>query len=161
MIAALTIPISFFALIVALFSLAVSAEKFRLDLYNKRFEIYVRTVKFYQILIRSREKDERFSALQEDFIFACRESKFLFNPKSGVYDLLNKLNNASFKIIGLHDMPKGLPPDHVIANDKQIHEALMLWNSSMEALEDLMAPYLNYHYAYLPFALLSGMRKNT
>jgi len=39
--------ISFFALVVAGFSFFVASERFRLDIYNKRFDIYMRTVKFY------------------------------------------------------------------------------------------------------------------
>jgi hypothetical protein len=33
----------------------------------------------------------------------------------------------------------GLPPEEVISLNKQFHDAPMLWNSSMEHLEDLMA----------------------
>jgi hypothetical protein len=51
------------------------------------------------------------------------------------------------------DLPKGLPPETIIENQKKFSEALMLWNSSIEPLEALMAPYLNYHYASAPSAL--------
>jgi hypothetical protein len=161
MIAALTILISFLALLVALFSLFISEEKFRLDLYNKRFDIYVRTVKFYQALMKSKEAkdDPAFAPLQADFILACRESKFVFGPDSGIYDLLNRLNTASFKILGLHDMPKGLPPEQILQNQRELSDALMLWNTRIEPLEDLMAPYLNYHYASAPSALVDQVRK--
>jgi hypothetical protein len=79
--------ISLVALIVAIFSFFIASERFRLDLYNKRFEIYVRTVKFYQALITSErnDEDETFASLRKDFILATRESQFLFSPESGVY----------------------------------------------------------------------------
>ncbi|MFI4986514.1 MAG: hypothetical protein ACHQF3_03655 [Alphaproteobacteria bacterium] len=148
--------ISLVALVIAVLSFFIASERFRLDLYNKRFDIYVRTVKFYQILLKSREndEDETFAALRKDFILACRESKFLFDPESGVYDLLNRLNMASFEITGSRDMPKGLPAEQIIENQRRFAEAIKLWISSMEPLEDLMAPYLNYHYASAPAELI-------
>jgi hypothetical protein len=154
----MTTTISLLALVVALFSLFVSTEKFRLDLYNKRFDIYVRTVKFYQALMH--EEDGTFAALQADFVIASRESKFLFSPESGVYNLLNRLNSASFTIIGRRSLPKGLPPEEIVKIDKRFTDALDLWNSSMEPLEDLMAPYLNYHYAFPPSDLPGWMRRH-
>jgi hypothetical protein len=83
----------------------------------------------------------------------------VFGPDSGVYDLLNRLNTASFKILGLHDMPKGLPPEQILQNQRELSDALMLWNTRIEPLEDLMAPYLNYHYASAPSALVDQVRK--
>jgi hypothetical protein len=156
-----TIVFSFLAFLVAVFSLAVSTERFRLDLYNKRFDIYARTVKFYQALM-GKESDPsiEFTVRQTDFILACREAKFMFEPKSGVYDLLNRLNDASFKLIGFKHLPEGgLRPEDRINFYNQRAEALMLWNTQIEPLEDLMAPYLNYHYASLPSALVAWMRR--
>jgi hypothetical protein len=96
--------------------------------------------------------------LQQEFILASRESQFLFDPTSGVYDLLYRLNMASLKIIGSHDMPKGLPVEQILQNQTELSDALILWNSSMERLEGLMAPYLNYHYASTSSALIARMR---
>jgi hypothetical protein len=156
----MAILISFLAFVVALFSLTVSAEKFRLDLFSRRFDIYVRTVKFYQALMRDKETADEgtLTALQADFILAVRESQFLFAPESGVYDLLNRLSTASFKITGSRELPKGLSPEQVIENQKQFSDALVLWNSSIEPLEAKMAPYLNYHYVSTPSAPLAWIR---
>jgi len=153
--------ISLVALIVAAFSFFVASERFRLDLYNKRFDIYVRTVRFHQALMTSKrdDEDEAFAALRKDFILASRESQFLFSPESGIHDLLSRLNSDSFKITGQKDMPKELPPEQILANQKQFSEALMRWNSSMEPLEAMMAPYLNYHYASAPSALFGRFRQ--
>jgi hypothetical protein len=121
----------------------------------------MRTVKLYQALIKSKEanEDEIFGTLQADFILTSREAKFLFGPESGVYDLLSRLNIASFKITGLRDMPKGLPPEQIIQNQEEFSEALRLWNTSIEPLEDSMAPYLNYHYVSAQSALVGQVRK--
>jgi hypothetical protein len=151
--------ISVTAVIIAAFSLFVTSERFRLDLYNKRFEIYLRTVKFYQALMKSEEGDEdRFRALQTDFIIASREAQFLFGSDSGVYDLLSQLNKASFQITGLRKLPEGMSREDVTGFNKQFSDALALWNSSMEPLEARMAPYLSYHYASALSALLGQGR---
>jgi hypothetical protein len=152
--------ISLASLIVAGFAFVVASERFRLDLYNKRFDIYMRTVRFYQSLLKSRDTaDEDFSGLRRDFIIAARESRFLFSPESGIHDLLSQLNSDSFAITGQRDMPKGLPPEQVIENQKQFATAIERWNSSMEPLEARMAPYLNYHYASVPSAMRAKLCK--
>jgi hypothetical protein len=160
MIYALTFLMSFLALVVSSFSLFVSAEKLRLELYNKRFDIYMRTVKFYQALRKCNEikEDEAFAGLKADFIIASREAKFLFSPESGVYDLLSRLNAASSKITGFHDLPRDSPQEPFRENQREYFDAFALWNSSIEPLEELMAKYLDYHYASTPSALFCGMR---
>ena len=153
--------ISIIALITAVFSFFVTAEKFRLDLYNKRFDIYVRTVRFYQGLMSRSESEEAqatFETLRKEFILATRESQFLFSPESGVPRLLIQLNADSFVITGQRDMPKGLPPEQIIANQDKFATALMRWNDSMEPLEAMIAPYLNYHYASPPAAMAGWCR---
>ncbi len=56
-------------------------------------------------------------------------------------------------------MPKGLSQDRIIENQRQFSDALTRWNSSMEPLEAMMAPYLNYHYASAPSAAVSHLRE--
>jgi hypothetical protein len=159
MIAVLTILISLAAFVVALFSLVVTEEKFRLDLYNKRFDIYVRTVRFYQALFKADRDTEAFADLQNSFILASREAQFLFDPASGIYTLLERLNRDSMVILGQKDMPKDLPFDQQKVNMEAHSSAIMRWNSSMEPLEAMMAPYLNYHYASAPEAVLGRLRQ--
>jgi hypothetical protein len=160
MIAVLTVLISLAAFVVALFSLVVNEEKFRLDLYNRRFDIYMRTVRFYQVLFKTDGRDtEAFAALQNSFILASREAQFLFDPASGIYKLLDQLNRDSMTILGQKDRPEGLPPEHQKANLEALSAAILRWDSSMEPLEAMMAPYLNYHYASAPEAVLGRLRQ--
>lgn len=142
------ISISIISLIFALFALFVSAEKFRLDLYNKRLDIYIRTVKFYQDFFSPNiDVDGKdFSETHRNFILAVRESQFLFDPKDGIYDLLEKLAKASFTIMANRDIPPGADPDTLIARHKASVEANNVWHFRLESLEGMMAPYLNYHY---------------
>jgi hypothetical protein len=148
--------------VVAFFALWVSADKLRLDLYNKRFDIYLRTLKFQQALFGTGKEDGTLSALQTDFMIASRESTFLFSPKSGVYDQLRKLLEASVTI--MQDMPKELPPEIKSEHQEKRSAALVLWfGPGLERLENLMAPYLNFHkVGYLrlwPVGMMRGQRQ--
>jgi hypothetical protein len=61
--------------------------------------------------------------------------------------------------VRLLPQPKeGLPPEVVISLNKEFQDALKPWNSSIEPLEDLMAPYLNYHYASAPSVLVGRVQ---
>jgi hypothetical protein len=159
MIAVLTVLISLAAFVVALFSLVVNEEKFRLDLYNKRFDIYVRAVRFYQALFKADRDTEAFADLYNSFILASREAQFLFDPGSGVYKLLEQLNRDSMTILGQKDMPKNLPFEQEKANMEAHSSAIMRWNASMEPLEAMMAPYLNYRYASALEAVVGRLRQ--
>jgi hypothetical protein len=148
---------SILAFVVACFALWVSAEKLRLNLYNKRFDIYLRTLKFQQALFRMGKEDGVFDTLQADFMIASRESKFLFSPESGVYDQLRKLHEASLTI--MQKIPKDLLPQNKLEHEEKRSAALVLWfGPGLEKLEDLMAHDLNFHNAFLPWVLLGRMR---
>ena len=151
-----TTAVSILACVVASFALWVSADKLRLDLYNKRFDIYLRTLKFQQALYRTGKEDGTFAALEADFMFACREAKFLFSPKSGVYDQLRKLHEASVTM--MQDISKELPLEMKSELTRKRFAADALWFSpGLETLENLMAPYLNFHSVFPPLALLGWM----
>ena len=140
----MTTAVSILALVVAFFALWVSADKLRLDLYNNRFDIYLRTLKFQQALFRTGKEDGTFAALQTDFMIACRESIFLFSPKSGVYDQLRKLYEASAAI--MQDISKELPPEKKSELQEKRSDAIVLWSGpGLEKLENLMKPYLKFH----------------
>ena len=57
-------------------------------------------------------------------------------------------------------MPKELPHEQTMKNQRQFSEALQRWNSSIEPLEAMLAPYFNYHYASAPSALVGQLRKS-
>jgi hypothetical protein len=157
MIAALAVLISLAAFVVALFSLVVSEEKFRLDLYNKRFDIYVRTIRFYEVY--HNPEDENFTPLHRDFVLASLESQFLFAPESGVYSLLNQLNLDSFTIKRWKDLPDNLSAEEQKRHLEQRSEAIRRWNVSMPPLESRMAEYLNFHHASASAKALSRLRQ--
>jgi hypothetical protein len=149
-----TMLISFAALVISGFSFFVAWERFRLDLYNKRFDIYVRTIKFYHALVRKNEREAHsVDVLYSDFLLACSEAKFLFRPCSGVYDLLKRLDKAAFEIINFPKL------SHTQERRVGLMEAQTLWIKSIGTLEKVMAPYLNFHYAFILVAFVDQARK--
>ena len=80
--------IAFFAVIISLYAAYINEQKLRLDLYNRRFEVYSRTIDFYQALQKwERSKDNELVELK--FIKAFLESRFLF--KADVFQMLKEM----------------------------------------------------------------------
>jgi hypothetical protein len=141
----ITTIMSGIALVISAFAFFVASEKLRLDLYNKRFEVYQRTVKFYLAMFAKDKDSEALAMLRRDFIIASREAQFLFSPKSGVYDLLVKLLKESNKITEPSKKPEGLVGQAAVDFVIEQSTGTTSWNYGMEHLEVLIAPYLNYH----------------
>jgi hypothetical protein len=134
-------------------------EKLRLDLYNRRFDIYVGALKFSQVLEGWQPTDaERQSGSFKDspeldraqrvFIKATREAGFLFPADSGVQKRLEQMHTDGVAVIGykLHiarnpciQGPDVLPPyNNFLERSQRIRE-------SIGPLEKDMAEYLNFH----------------
>lgn len=124
-------------------------EKLRLDLYNRRFDIYAKTLSFYQALLNfdASKKAGSFSPLHKEFITAKQESKFLFHKSSGIFKILDSLHSATFKIIGFKEHGKELlaSPDVFQKMQQEMQDAYSLFDKSIQQLEIAIAPYLNFH----------------
>jgi hypothetical protein len=129
----------------------INEGKLRLDLYNKRFEVYSRTLDFYHALLDyggSDADNKHFKALHNLFIKSYRESQFLFEHKDGIYTLLGEMHTRSFKITGCKDHGKELaeasPEEYVkMYNESQV--AMQWFGDSIPKLEKAMERYLNFH----------------
>lgn len=123
-------------------------DKLRLDLYNKRFDIYSKTIIFYQALLSydASKPDEDFSSIHKDFIKSCRESQFLFSKKSGIFQILENLHSEAFKIIGFKNHAKDMvsAPEILLEMQNSMQQALSIFDVSIKELESKMVPYLNF-----------------
>ena len=72
----------------------IEAAKVRLDLYNRRFQIFVSIFDFYEALIGWEGTPEQREA-QARFFRAYQELGFLFSKESGIEDILEKLHKES------------------------------------------------------------------
>jgi hypothetical protein len=138
-----------FAIWIGLRQGRISEEKVRLDLYNRRYDIYNRVVDFQEALVTWDGSSELSKSARFGFIRAFRESSFLFDPKDGVYDILNQMHEKSSKLISIKDGSlKGAPP-YVVLKEYQdgILDTLKYFDEKTPALGQKMGLYLNFHKA--------------
>jgi hypothetical protein len=152
------------ALAVSAFSLCFTGlatwtnrEKLRLDLYNRRFDVFSRTLDFYHALLgweptelekrtTSLRESEQLRLAQKAFIKASREAQFLFRDDSGIKTELEQIHKDSIGIIGFKrdTLPKLSGPDIIPFNEKcdacwkRFHESIL-------SLEEKMSKYLDFH----------------
>jgi hypothetical protein len=147
-------PVPWIALIVSVASAGfagsafwVSREKLRLDLYNRRFEIFRAAVDFSNVISAWTGSDEQ-TATRQLFIRAVVESQFLFSKESGIFEILSEVHTKSFKRLAMDTLR-----EHAAIMPKEVAQAAM---ESVEAvnwivfeavpqLAEKMKPFLNFH----------------
>ena len=143
------ICVAIFAGYIGLRQAKISRDKLRLDLYNRRFDIYEKTLLFYQSITNyDGSEHEPFSSKHRDFIKAMKESQFLFDPKSGIYKTLLEMHEDAFKIIGFKRHGQEVSrADPVVFSQMHtdMQNALTGFAFQIDAIEKAIAPYLNFH----------------
>lgn len=129
-------------------------QKLRLDLYNKRFNVYDKTLALYAALHNANAsfKNEDFMKVVNAFTPAFNESKFLFHPKHGVHQLLDEFHGAAIKIIGFNSDGKALADggaheEFLKLYQENQHDLLVVMPKRIKKIEAAMASYLNFHKA--------------
>ena len=116
-------------------------NKLKLDLYNKRFEIYTDTLKFYQELMT----EEVTKSTHIKFINSKEASMFLFSEEPSIYKLLEQMHSESFKIIGFKKHGKELSgsPKEFLKSSEGAQKTLQWFNEQMPNLRNKMQQFLN------------------
>jgi hypothetical protein len=121
-------------------------EKLRLDLYDRRFKIYVHVIEFHRAVVAwDGSKEQR--DLEGPFTQALRESRFLFPESSGVFAFLKEFSGNAFFIVNFDK----LEPMKTVNIEEYAKQALRKTDcvnwilSSVEPLEKKLAPFLNFH----------------
>jgi len=91
-------------------SLMLQNEKLRLDLYDRRFEIFSSIFDFYDAMSSWKGTPEQKEA-RKRFFRAYQESGFLFTKKSGIEALLKMLNDEGMKVIQYKENRKNYKSD--------------------------------------------------
>jgi len=131
--------LSAFLAYIAYQQLITNKNKLKLDLYNKRFEIYEDTLKLYH------ELDEENGSTKETmrkFIGSKEASKFLFSNDPSIYSLLNEIHKESFKINACKENS-----NNKTANDElyeRMHEASKIINDNIPILHKKLETYLSF-----------------
>jgi hypothetical protein len=116
-------------------------EKLRLDLYNRRFDIYRHCVDFARGLCHQNEPVRDSVAREESFRRSLGESRFLFPPSSGVYELLKEFDEHATYIVTTQRM--GIPLTEAQLEKKD--QAFSRVDPFIAALGEKMVPLLKFH----------------
>ena len=118
----------------------VAKNKLDLDLYNKRFEVYTDTLSFFQDLATKNPSAE----IHRKFIVSKEASYHLFSDNKEIYELLEKMNKESGKVMDFKNLGNEMDGDpkekHKMAEE---HIKTLAWfNQSMPILRNMMSRYL-------------------
>lgn len=130
---------------VAWSQMRIASAKTKLDLYNKRFSVYVAALEYYQCVWS--KNYEGLGEKANKLTLAFRESKFLFDENDGIYETLGSIQKAGGVIKAWVDNRH-----ESILKGQMLTE---LQNKSMDAreamekdilkLEDRLKSYLSFH----------------
>src|SRR5260221_2379411 len=143
-------PIAVYVAWVAYQQWQTNRNKLRLDLYNRRFEVYTNTITFFQALssLPAGEPDEEFVKIHKSFIRSYKESQFLFGKETKVFDLLKQLHSDAFKVIGLKrngsEISRSGGHEVYISMVLDANATLGKFDAAIQQLEVAMPPYLKF-----------------
>lgn len=118
-------------------------EKLRLDLYQHRFEIYLKVLD-YHLAVLQWQDEPKLAVLHGPFLKAFCESKFLFPKESGIYDSLRDYNErvARVRVFKSRIDPVGDMSQEV--REKLIEDQIWI-KDYVGILDEKLGPYLNFH----------------
>ncbi len=79
---------------IGLLQFRINKHKFRLDLYNRRFAVYEKTLSYFQSYYSKDSNPDSTILSEREFIRAYRESVFLFGSDSNVYKRLTEIKDT-------------------------------------------------------------------
>lgn len=137
---------AFVALYVALINRRqwqTNQEKFRFDLYQRRFQVYLRVIEFHLAFMEWQD-EPKLAALHRPFLMAFCESKFLFPKESGIYDFLVQYNLRTSSVRAYKGQ---IPPrcDVSPAERAQLAEDEIWIKDCIGVFEEKLGRYLNFH----------------
>jgi hypothetical protein len=124
----------------------IEHEKLRLDLYDRRFEIFTSIFDFYNAIISWKGTLEQQDARQR-FFRAYQESGFLFTKESDIEALLKMLHEEGAKVIGFKeniDSYKSDPAALMVEQNKVDDIQLRVFPEGLEKLRAALHPYLDF-----------------
>jgi hypothetical protein len=127
-------------------AVALQNEKARLDLYNRRFEIFSSLYDFYDAMISWEPNPEQIAA-RKRFHRASQEAEFLFTKESGIAALLNDLNRQGLRVIGFKENRESYKSDPATMHAEFIKTQEIM----LHGFEDGLAKLKTAIHHYLDF----------
>jgi len=138
--------ISFLSYLITRWQGRIANERLRLDLYNRRFEIFTGIFDMYEALISWNGTPEQI-AVRAKFFRGYQESGFLFRKGSGIENFLKQLNDDANKVIDFKEHSDRYKPDKELYL-KKFQEITEIQTSGFEngllRLKVAMTEYLNF-----------------
>ena len=143
-----TILLSIATFTIAYSQMKIASAKTKLDLYNKRFNVYVTALDYYQATWH--EPHEKIKEKSIEFTKSYRESQFLFDSNNGVYETLGKIQQNGAKIYAYekykYESENNLTKDRLDLNT--MHEssvtALFDFEKNLHILEKQIDKYIQF-----------------
>jgi len=143
-----TVVIAVYVSFIGTLQWITARQKLRLDLYNRRFDVYLVAFDFMQALMMwSSISIEERRPKRIAFIRAVRESRFLFADNLRIPNLLEEIEKRSFKVTGFVEelsQYMGIMPNETLAAYKEKESGLEWIAGSISQLEMLLVPYLAF-----------------
>lgn len=128
--------------VIGYFQYKVNSHKFRLDLYNRRFTVYEKTLAYFQSYYSLDSTKEFIDSCTNDFIRSYRESVFLFGDDSTVYKTLTELKDTLSFLIQY---------DRKFESQQYENDEYNEWHRIKESKPDLHMIMGNLEKALLPW----------
>ena len=132
----ITLVLAIFVAAIAFLQWRTARNRLSLDLYNKRFDIYVTILDLHQAVFNG--SAEEMEAAATPFVRSFRESQFLFRRKDGIYDTLKKIKNANAQMVPSKKEPESLKLLNAARQGRKDFDTLLL------TLEQQLDSYLGF-----------------
>jgi hypothetical protein len=142
---AAAVLVGFAALFISFLQWRIARDKLKLDLYNKRFNVYVCAIDHYQAGMADDLAEIRRTEVM--FVKVSRESIFLFRKEDGILPLMRKISQDCNSITAYtKEDAKGVDADQLMLREyvKLRQEPLLRLETPLLELEGKMASYLNF-----------------
>lgn len=143
-----TASVSIATYFIARSQMKIASAKIKLDLYNKRWAIYLAVLDYHQSAYDKTEESMEIKAV--GFIKAFRESVFLFDSKDGITKTMEKIKDRGAAILARRQASedKNWPMHHdkeamALLSEKS-SAALTGFEDDLLLLEKQIAKYINF-----------------
>jgi hypothetical protein len=132
-------------LVVAWSQMRIASAKTKLDLYNKRFNVYLAALEYYQYAYSDQRAELKQKA--DKLTHAYREAKFLFDSKDGIHETLGNIQKGAgvvrayndYRLQGKYDAKM----DSIFS--RRNGDALKTMERDLLVLESQLEKYLSFH----------------
>ncbi|WP_236190191.1 hypothetical protein [Pseudomonas pharyngis] len=135
-------------LFVGFSQMKIASAKVRLDLYNKRFNIYVAALEYYQAMWNHPINLLNLNQKAETFIKHYRESSFLFSNRDGIYETLTKIKDNGAVVKTYEEWKQDSSGVHSVDGLNALHTKSVTAReriaADLQTLEKQIADYIDF-----------------